>query len=295
MRRIIVLVAALILVSAVGLLTLASPVVVSEDDLEGLVPDLARGETVFWAGGCAACHAADGAEGDAKLVLSGGHKLVTPFGTFVAPNISQDKEHGIGAWSAAEIVSAVMNGSSPDGRHYYPAFPYPSYAKAEVSDIVSLAAFLRTLPSDPTPSQPHDLSFPYNVRWGIGLWKFLDVKGDWVLPVDDPVLERGRYLVEAIAHCGECHTPRNLLGGLALDRWLAGAPNPSGKGRIPNITPAKLTWSASEIAEYLNSGFTPEFDTVGGAMTAVVAGTQKLSVEDRAAIAAYVKAVPAAE
>jgi mono/diheme cytochrome c family protein len=115
------------------------------------------------------------------------------------------------------------------------------------------------------------------------------------MPAPTPELEAGRYLAEALAHCGECHTPRNAMGGLDRSRWLAGAPNPSGEGRIPNITPAALDWSAADIAEYLKSGFTPEFDTAGGSMAAVVAGTSRLSDADRAAIAAYVKAVPPVE
>jgi mono/diheme cytochrome c family protein len=106
-------------------------------------------------------------------------------------------------------------------------------------------------------------------------------------------LERGRYLVEALGHCTECHTPRNMLGGLQIARWMGGAPNPSGEGRVPNITTAVLRWSEGEIAEYLKSGFTPDFDSVGGSMAAVVRNTSKLSDTDRAAIAAYLKTIPA--
>jgi mono/diheme cytochrome c family protein len=290
----VVLVAALGLGAATFWILGRSPVV-TEDEIADLSPDLARGETVFWAMGCASCHAADGAEGDARLVLSGGHRLVTPFGTFVAPNISQDPEHGIGGWTRAEVVSAVKYGTSPDGGHYYPAFPYAAYGKATMEDLVSLAAFLETLPADPTPSLPHELSFPYSVRAGIGVWKRAFAGGDWVMPAETAELEQGRYLAEALAHCGECHTPRGALGGLDTSRWLAGAPNPSGEGRIPNITPAALSWSAADIAEYLKSGFTPEFDTAGGSMAAVVAGLAQLSDADRAAIAAYLKSVPPVE
>ncbi len=293
MRRLILVLAALALAGAAAGWALTRPVAIPAEEITGIEPDLARGEAVFWAAGCASCHAADKAEGDARLVLSGGHRLVTPFGTFVAPNISQDPTAGIGAWSDTQVVSAVMKGTSPEGEHYFPAFPYAAYGKANLADIVSLAAFLKTLPADPTPSQPHELSFPFNIRAGVGLWKALFVSTDWTLPARDSRIERGRYLVEALAHCGECHTPRNAMGGLDTARWLGGAANPSGEGRIPNITPAKLSWSAADIAEYLKSGFTPEFDTAGGSMTAVVLGTARLSDEDRAAIAEYVKAVPA--
>jgi mono/diheme cytochrome c family protein len=281
-----------VLIGAAALWWIGRSPVTSDAEIAGIDPDLARGEAVFWATGCASCHAASGAEEDARLVLAGGHRLVTPFGTFVAPNISQNPDHGIGGWSRAQIVSAVRHGTAPDGSHYYPAFPYAAYGKADLADLVSLAAFLETLPADPTPSAPHDLSFPYSLRFGVGAWKRAFLSDDWVMPADTPEVERGRYLAEALAHCGECHTPRNAGGGLDRSRWLAGGPNPSGEGRIPNITPARLTWSAADIAEYLKSGFTPDFDTAGGTMRAVIAGTSRLSDDDRAAIAAYVKSVP---
>jgi mono/diheme cytochrome c family protein len=294
-RRILALAGAALVLGAASVWAIGRSPAVTEAEIAGIAPDLARGETVFWAMGCASCHAADGAQGEERLVLSGGHRLATPFGTFVAPNISQDPEHGIGGWTRAEIVSAVRFGRAPDGGHYYPAFPYAAYGKATTEDLVSLAAYLETLPADPTPNEPHDLRFPYSVRAGIGLWKALFTGSDFVMPAPTPELETGRYLAEALTHCGECHTPRNALGGLDRSRWLAGAPNPSGEGRIPNITPAALDWSAADIAEYLKSGFTPEFDTAGGSMAAVVAGTSRLSDADRAAIAAYVKAVPPVE
>lgn len=295
MRKLLASLAALIVIGAATFWFATRPEIVSEAEIAGVEPDLARGEEVFWATGCASCHAADGAQGDEKLILSGGHRLESPFGTFVAPNISQDPEHGIGGWSTADIVTAVMKGTSPDGRHYYPAFPYAAYRKAELSDIVSLAAFLRTLPADPTPSAPHELGFPYNIRMGVGLWKALYLEDGFVMPAGTPEIARGRYLAEALAHCGECHTPRNAIGGLDTARWFGGAPNPSGRGEIPDITPAKLNWSAADIAAYLKSGFTPDFDTAGGSMAAVIAGTSRLSDADRAAIAAYVKSGPAVE
>lgn len=296
MRRLLpgLLAAAAVLGAAAYLLLARSPVV-TEAEIAGIAPDLARGETVFWAMGCASCHAAEGAAGEARLVLSGGHRLATPFGTFVAPNVSQDPEHGIGGWTRAEIVSAVKYGTAPGGAHYYPAFPYAAYGRARLEDLVSLAAYLETLPADPSPSAPHEIAFPYSVRLGIGAWKRAFAGTDWVMPAPTPEIEEGRYLAEALAHCGECHTPRGALGGLDTARWFAGAPNPSGEGRIPNITPAALTWSAADIAEYLRSGFTPEFDTAGGSMAAVIAGTSMLTDAERMAIAAYVKAVPPVE
>ncbi|MEO0830812.1 MAG: cytochrome c, partial [Pseudomonadota bacterium] len=263
-------------------------------DLTGLTGDVTRGEVVFHAAGCASCHAAPRSEGEAKLILAGGQAFPSDFGTFYAPNISPDPEAGIGSWSASDLARAVQKGVSPRGKHYFPAFPYTAYALAEAQDIVDLHAYMATLPADATPSQAHDVSFPFSIRRNLGGWKLLFGRPQWVLGGDglSETVLRGRYLSEAMAHCGECHTPRNALGGLDRSRWLAGAPDPSGKGRVPNITPAALDWSEEDIAYYLESGFTPEFDSVGGHMASVVENMAQLTPEDRAAIAAYLKAVP---
>ena len=159
-----------------------------------------------------------------------------------------------------------------------------------------LVAHLRTLPPSQVESLPHDVPFPFSIRRGIGLWKRLNLNEDWVVEGDlTAQQQRGRYIAEALSHCGECHTPRGPLGGLDHARWLSGAPNPSGEGRIPDITPAGLDWSESDIAYYLETGFTPDFDTAGAEMAMVVSELAKLPTEDRAAIAAYLKAVPPAE
>jgi mono/diheme cytochrome c family protein len=275
-------------------LTLPKPL--SASAVEGLTGDAAKGEQVFWATGCASCHMAPGAKDEAQLVLVGGQKFASPFGSFLAPNISQDATHGIGDWTLLDLANALTRGVSKEGEHLYPALPYASYAKMELQDVADLHAFLKTLPADATPSQPHELGFPFNIRMSLGGWKLLFLRDDWALPGNlTPTEDRGRYIVEAMAHCGECHTPRNALGGMETGRWLAGAPDPSGQGRIPNITPAKLTWSESEIAYYLTTGFTPDFDSVGGHMAHVVENFARLPDADVAAVAAYLKRVPAAE
>ncbi|MDQ1848039.1 cytochrome c [Gemmobacter fulvus] len=262
----------------------------------GLTGDVAKGEQVFWAAGCASCHMAPGATGDAQLLLTGGQRFASDFGTFLAPNISTDPTHGIGGWSLAQFADAVMRGVSPEGQHYYPAFPYAAFGKMQVQDVADLKAFMDRLPADATPSLPHEIGFPFTIRRSLGGWKLLFLHEDWVINGELTEQEtRGRYLAEAMAHCGECHTPRNLLGGLQLSRWLAGAPNPDGKGTIPNITPAKLDWSAPDIASYLTTGFTPEFDSVGGHMAHVVENFARLPESEAAAVAAYLKRVPAAE
>lgn len=262
------------------------------DALAGLGGDPAKGKTVFIASGCASCHAAPEAKGDAKLVLSGGQKFPSDFGTFIAPNISPHPEAGIGSWTLSEFASAVTKGVSPVGQHYYPAFPYTSYQRMTDQDVVDLWAYWQTLPADATPSQPHEVGFPFNIRRSLGGWKLLYLDDDWmVASAETHELERGRYLVEALAHCGECHTPRNPLGGLDTGNWLGGAPNPTGRGTIPSLRPDALTWGPTEIAYYLETGFTPDFDSAGGHMVAVIENFAKLPASDREAVAAYLKAL----
>ncbi|MGR3501172.1 c-type cytochrome [Pseudaestuariivita sp.] len=262
---------------------------------DGLVGDAEAGALAFAAGGCSSCHAAPGASGADKLVLAGGQRLETPFGTFVASNISPGPA-GIGGWSLMEFANAVQRGVSPEGAHYYPAFPYASYSRASDQDIADMFAYIQTLPVSDRASEPHDMAFPVTVRRGIGLWKALNMPEDWHLEVgDDPVLLRGRELAEGLGHCAECHTPRDATGGLDRARWMAGAENPSGPGRIPGITPDQLFWSAFDLEAYFESGFTPEFDSAGGSMASVIENLAQLPASDRAALAAYVKALPAAD
>ncbi|MFZ5963775.1 c-type cytochrome [Thalassococcus sp. BH17M4-6] len=293
MRKALIALAAggLCLVGAGHWLTRAVPVEAA--DYTSLSGDVTRGETLFTAAGCASCHHAPDAEGDAKLVLAGGQRFASDFGTFIAPNISPDADAGIGGWSLPQFASAVTRGVSPGGQHYYPAFPYTAYTHLPPQDVADLWAYLQTLPADGTASQPHEVGFPFNIRRSVGVWKTLYLSDDWVVTAaETPEVQRGRKLVEALAHCGECHTPRTALGGLDRDRWLAGAPNPNGKGTIPALTPDELDWSATDIAYYLETGFTPDFDSAGGHMVAVVENFAKLSGEDRAAVAAYLKALP---
>ena len=260
-------------------------------------PDVKNGEMVFWAGGCTSCHAATGAQGDARLVLSGGLALNSPFGTFHVPNISPDETAGIGSWTLADFGNAMKRGVGRNGEHLYPAFPYGSYARMTDKDVNDLFAFLKTLPKSPNVAPHHQLPFPFNIRLALGGWKFLyfDDLPRVALPTADDKLRRGQYLVEGPGHCGECHTPRDALGGFVRDKWLAGAPNPEGEGRIPDITPGSKgvgAWSEADIANYLETGFTPDYDTVGGSMVEVQQNVAHLPASDREAIAAYLKAVP---
>ena len=260
--------------------------------------DAARGERIFWAGGCTSCHAKPKSEGEALLQLVGGVQLETAFGTFVAPNISQDMNDGIGAWSQEDFANAMLKGVSPSGQHYYPAFPYASYARMKPQDVADLYAFMKTLPAVAGRAPDHTLGFPFSFRRGLGLWKLLYLDNAPVIALDEDAPENvllGQYLVEGPGHCGECHTPRSFAGGTDKAQWLAGAVAAEGEGVIPNITSGEGgigDWSEGDIASYLETGFTPDFDSVGGAMVEVQKNLARLTPEDREAIAAYLKAVP---
>lgn len=263
-------------------------------------PDLAHGREVFFAGGCTSCHAPAGATGDARLVLSGGAPLKSDFGTFHAPNISSHPEAGIGAWTLAEFGDAMTRGVGREGEHLYPSFPYGSYARMTAKDINDLYGFMKTLPASDAVAPAHELAFPFNQRLVLGGWKFLYFNAAPRVDLADAsdMVKRGQYLVEGPGHCGECHTPRNALGGFLSGKWLAGGPNPEGEGTIPNITPGSKSmgsWSQGDIVTYLETGFTPDYDSVGGSMVEVQKNMAELPAADREAIAAYLKAIPAVE
>lgn len=262
--------------------------------------DVVNGETMFWAGGCASCHAAPKAKGDEKLVLGGGLELKTTFGIFRMPNISPDVENGIGGWSKAEFANAMLKGIAPDITHYFPSFPYTSYARMTGKDVVDLWAYMKTLPKSANKVADHDISFPFNIRRAVGLWKWLYFRPQKVSQIANatPEILRGQYLVEGPLHCGTCHTPRNLIGGIDYSRWLAGSRSPDGKTTIPNITSDKTgigDWSREDIAFSLESGFKPDYDSFSSNMVDIQENVARLPAADRAAIAAYLKAVPAIE
>ena len=255
-------------------------------------PSTEAGALVFHAAGCATCHISPAAEYSEMPELAGGIAFPSQFGTFYAPNISPHPTRGIGAWDLDAFASAVMLGVSPNGQHYYPAFPYLAYQHMTVNDVADLFEYIQTLPASGTSSVSHDLIFPFNIRRGLGFWKLAFADNKYVKKITkDPKIDRGTYLVEGLGHCAECHTPRNAAGALDKSQWMAGAPNLSGNGLVPNITPAVLDWTEADLIEYFTSGFTPEYDTAGGKMADVIHNLSKLPQEDREAIAAYVLAL----
>lgn len=205
-----------LVLAAIGVLgyAITLPKTLDLNALAGFEADVENGARVFAAMGCGACHSApDGVEYEGGA-LGGGKRFPSDFGTFIAPNISMHRTAGIGNWNDLDIANAVQMGTSPKGEHYYPAFPYASFNKAEIKDVFDMIAHLRTLPATDTPSRKNEVSFPFNLRMALGGWKLLFVNRKWVVKGNLTVeQEQGRYLVEALGHCGECHTPRNILGG----------------------------------------------------------------------------------
>jgi mono/diheme cytochrome c family protein len=259
-------------------------------------PNPANGETIFNAGGCSSCHAVPNQPDRTRL--GGGLAIPSPFGTFYAPNISPDPNDGIGRWSETDFVNAVMRGVSPGGTHYFPAFPYTSYAHATMQDVRDLFAFLKTLPPVTGRVRDHDVPFPFNIRRNVGIWKRLFFDGALFIPDQSrsPSWNRGAYLVNGFGHCAECHSPRNFLGGIITSQRFAGGPNPEGEGWVPNITQKAISdWSAKDIADFLENGVTPDGDSAGGSMVRVIKNTSQLKPADRAAIAEYVKSLPPVE
>lgn len=274
---------------------LTIPETVPANALGPRTPDLANGKTMFHAGGCASCHAVPKQEDKTKL--GGGLALGSPFGTFYVPNISSDRTDGIGAWSEAQFVTAMVKGTSPTGEHLFPAFPYTSYQRMTLDDLRDLFAYLKTLPPVTGKARDHALPFPFNIRRTLGLWKFLFLDGRPFTPNPSQSAEwnRGAYLVNAPGHCAECHSPRNMLGAIKRNLRFTGGPSPDGQGGVPNITQQKLkNWTVKDIADTLTTGMTPDADFVGGSMVEVVRNTSQLSEADREAMATYVKSLPAA-
>lgn len=310
MRRLLKLIALTLAVGLTGIVVVVfvlapapRPALAPAADLEPLLAELdwqpdpasddpvERGLAVFTAGGCASCHTADGGE-----LLAGGRPLETPFGTFYGPNITPDTDSGLGGWSEADFVQAVRMGIAPDGSPYYPAFPYTSYAGMTDRDVSDLWAYLQTVPAVAESNRPHELDFPYSIRSSLRFWRWLyfEAGGPEVADGQPDAWLRGAYLVEVLGHCGQCHTPRTLLGGLDHERAFAGADAGPTGGSVPDITPDGIGgWSVSDVTFFLNIGMLPDGDFAGGDMTEVITdNTAQLSNADRQAIALYLLSLP---
>lgn len=263
-------------------LVCALPVAAAADD---------PGAYLLHAAGCVACHTREDGE-----PLAGGRAFETPYGTFHSPNITPDPETGIGGWSLQQFVTALKQGLRPDGAAYYPVFPYPSYRQMSDADAAALYEHLQTRPPVVATNRENEPAW-WLARWMMHPWQW------WLLEAPpsittDPALQRGQYLVDALGHCGECHTPRKATGVLDRSRYLAGNKDGPDGGKVPNITPHREhgigKWSGDDLVYFLESGELPDGDYSGGAMTEVIdQGTSRLTAVDRAAIAAWLASIPA--
>lgn len=278
-------------------LLLAPTVSVAAGDDSGTTADevIARGEYLLHAGGCISCHQAS-EEKDAPL--SGGRALDTPFGRFFAPNITPDVDTGIGGWSDEEFVAAFRHGRSPDGKNYYPAFPYPAYAGIHDDDLMALKAYLDSLEPIAQKNQSHELTWYVRWRAAVGVWNALNLTpGTFEAdPGLSETVNRGAYLVKHLGHCGECHSPRNKLGAPVEAAFLTGNPDGPEGDVVPSITNDKETgigkWTADDIAFFLEIGMEPDGDFAGASMSEVIDhNTGRLTPADRLAIAEYLKTV----
>lgn len=264
---------------------------------------IAHGKYLYEASDCYSCHGGPRGEktavslGSQKLP-SGGLGLDTPFGTFRSPNITPDKQYGIGAWSQAEFKNALRNGIGRKGEYLFPVFPYTSFTKLTDSDMEDVYAYIMSLPAIALPNKPHEASPPFSWRMLLIFWRelFFSAGVMQTEPARGADWNRGNYLVHAVAHCEECHTPRNLLGGLNLGKSFSGNIGGPDRQNAPNITSDVKTgignWSITDIEQLLKTGMTPESDFIGSGMRAVVQGTSKLTDADRHAMAIYLKSIP---
>jgi len=300
LRRLIVSAGLLFGLALIAYLVLSAPFMwaalhPSRDVADGGPANLANGKTLFYVGRCGDCHSS--ASQNVETLLGGGRALKSGFGTFYMPNISPDQADGIGEWTTAQFVRSMREGVSAHGRNEYPAFPYTSMQRMTANDLRDLFAYIKTLPPVAGKARDHDLKFPFTMRRGVGLWKLVFLDGEPLVadPQKSLAWNRGRYLVEGVAHCAECHSPRNFAGAIKTDMRFSGAPDPEGGGYVPNITQDETGigyWSQREIGDYLATGLTP-VTQAGKSMTPVITNLAHLSPDDRAGMAEYIKTLSA--
>lgn len=254
-----------------------------------LTADATRGAYLIRIGGCVSCHT-DAANSGATL--AGGPALQTAFGTFHAPNITPHPEAGIGNWTLEQFSKAMSDGEGPQG-HLYPVFPFDSFTRMTDQDVVDLFAGLKDVPADANVAPAHQVIFPFNIRLALAGWKNLFFRPARFAPdaSQSEQWNRGAYLANGPAHCVACHSPRNLLGAIEGGREFTGNPGGGPGGRTPAITAEALRsegYDPGLLVEALKTGFTPNFDVLGGAMGEVVKdATSHWTDEDLAAVAAY--------
>lgn len=271
----------------------AAPIASPLNSTSNLNSNLSAGEMLARAAGCVLCHSSE--DGPA---LAGGRALSTPYGLIYSPNISPDREHGIGTWTFAEFDRAVRTGIAPAGHYYFPAFPYPSFRLLSAADVRAIFDYLQTQPAQSQRNRPDELHWPFNQRALLGLWRALHFKEGEFVPdaTQSTRWNRGAYLVQAVSHCGECHSPRDALGGVRQRYALTGARLGSGH-YAPNLSPhpkALAAWSEIDLADYLATGRSDYTRRARDEMRESIEGASRyLSAEDRLAIAEYLLSSPA--
>jgi mono/diheme cytochrome c family protein len=261
---------------------------------------VARGKYVFAAAAGCGCHTEPGKAEPGKGLNAGGRRYDGPFGTVYSSNITPDRQTGIGDWTDEQIITATRLGRRSNGERLLPVHPYPVFNGMAETDLRALVAYLRSVPPVNRPKQPRRIAVPLFESVFLPAWLAAFAPRE-TPPAVAPTsgIPRGEYLVRAIGHCGECHTPRGLTMATDNSRFLAGTPKGPDGDPVPNITPDKdtgLTWSVEEIAEYLGTGNKPDGDVAGGLMGEVIEGSsvgvRDLTREDRLAIARYLKTLP---
>ena len=255
-----------------------------------------RGAYLVRAAACLPCHW-DKKNGGQRF--AGGREIKTPFGSLYSPNITPDGESGIGKWSDAEFIRALKHGVGRGGEQLYPAFPYTSYRYMTVEDALAIKAYLSTQNAVHRPDTRHTLRFPYSWRAVVKVWKLLHLDETQALarePKQDASWNRGHYLVSALGHCAECHSPRDAQGAMIANAWLQGNRQGPEGWKVPALTGPGVkdfaNWTREQIAAYLETGATPDFDSAQGPMSDVISeGTKYLTAEDRLAIADYLKSL----
>jgi mono/diheme cytochrome c family protein len=254
--------------------------------------------------GCGNCHTPKGPTGELpNSELAGGFSIPdADLGNIVVPNITPDPETGIGRWTETEFRRALRDGVRPDGANYFPVFPYPSFTNISDDDAQAMWAYLLSRPPVRQQNRPHDVGFPFSWRFLQLGWKtlFFQPGPFHADPAQNASRNRGAYLVTALSHCGECHTPRNQLGAVERSRFLSGTPDGPEGALVPNITPDRKTgigdWTKDDLTELLKTGITPEQSKVKGPMReAVEDGLKYLTDADRDAITDYLLALPPIE
>jgi mono/diheme cytochrome c family protein len=255
--------------------------------------DLANGEKLYHVASCAYCHRAPDAPATNPGLPAGGAPFATPVGTFYPGNLTPDRETGLGAWTEAQFVDAMVHGTSPGGGHYFPAFPYASFRAMPLDDVRDLRAYLLTLPPVRSgPPRPPSVALEPLARRGVGLWKRLAL-GTYAPAAAprEPGLRRGEYLANGPGHCGECHTPRDMAMRPDPRRHLAGAPHPAGEGKVPSLRGlvARGRYAdAADLALALQHGEALGYDKLSsGGMGAIQANLARLPESDVLSVAQY--------